>query len=134
MITILARTLMSLALLGSLVLGCDRARPLPPRIPNLICRGDTGLYVLGRTLRADKVVSETVYTIRNDSLLIAEPGKQEFHYNTLSLPQPYRATTYFLTINFIDDRFDGRAVMLRDHWGDASIVQLRCSLAAGSPP
>jgi len=113
-----------------LAAGCGRSAQLPPRIPNLICRGDTGLYVLGRTLLAEKVRSQTMYTIRNDSLLIAEPGRSEVHYNNLSLPQPYRATTYFLTINFIDDRFDGRAVLVREIFGDASIEQLRCGFAA----
>ena len=110
--------------------GCER-RERVNRIPNLICRGDTGLYVVGSTLRADRVLSEAVYTIRNDSLLVAERGSPEVHYNNLVLPHPYRATTNFLTIDFLDNRFDGRAVMVRDHGrGDASVVHLQCSLAA----
>jgi hypothetical protein len=104
-----------------------------PRIPNLLCRADSAVFVQGRSLKAERATSQTLYTIRNDSLFIADPGEPEFHYNNLLLPQPFRATTYFLTITFIDRAFEGRAVVVRALMGgDVSVVQVRCTPSAPS--
>jgi hypothetical protein len=102
----------------------------PPTIPNLLCRAGRALYVNGRTLSAELSKTDRLYAIRHDSLFISDPGKPEFHYNNLTLPQPFRATTYYFTIHFTENRYEGPALVVQEFGGDAQIVQVQCAAAA----
>jgi hypothetical protein len=86
--------------------------------------------VNGRTLKAELATTQRLFTIRNDSLFISDLGQTEIHYNNLSLPQPFRATTHYFTINFIENRFEGRAVVVQELAGDAEVFQVRCAFGA----